>query len=91
MLGRRNRNSRRIRAPVPLCRPQIPHDLTRARTRAVAVGSRPLTAWTAAWPSLTVNLNFKLFSEPWSYILLSYSCILPCHLTLCPFHSAFSP
>jgi hypothetical protein len=25
--------------PVPLCPPQIPHDLTRARTRAAVVGS----------------------------------------------------
>jgi hypothetical protein len=30
--------------PVPLRPPQIPHDLTRARTRAAAVGSRRLTA-----------------------------------------------
>jgi hypothetical protein len=35
-------------APVPLCRPQIPHDVTRARTRDAAVGSRRLTARTAA-------------------------------------------
>jgi hypothetical protein len=27
-----------------LCQPQIPRDLTHARTRAAAVGSRPLTA-----------------------------------------------
>jgi hypothetical protein len=30
--------------PVPLCLPQIPHDLTWARTWAAAVGSRRLTA-----------------------------------------------
>jgi hypothetical protein len=30
--------------PVPLCLSQIPHDLTRVRTRAAAVGSRRLTA-----------------------------------------------
>jgi hypothetical protein len=35
---------------VPLCPPQIPHDLTRARTRAAAVGSRRLTAWAMARP-----------------------------------------
>jgi hypothetical protein len=29
---------------VPQCQPQIPHDLTWARTRAAAVGSRRLTA-----------------------------------------------
>jgi hypothetical protein len=30
--------------PVPLCPPQIPHGLTRDRTRASAVGGRRLTA-----------------------------------------------
>jgi hypothetical protein len=28
MIGRGNRNTRRKSAPVPLCPPQIPHDLT---------------------------------------------------------------
>jgi hypothetical protein len=40
-------------APVPLCPPQIPHDLTWAGTLAAAVGSRRLTAWAMA----------RLFSE----------------------------
>jgi hypothetical protein len=30
--------------PVPLCPPQIPHGLTRDRTRTSAVGGRRLTA-----------------------------------------------
>jgi hypothetical protein len=38
---RGNRSTRRKPAPVPLCSPQMPHDLTRARTWATAVGSRP--------------------------------------------------
>jgi hypothetical protein len=33
-------------APVPLCPPQIPNDLTRARTWAAPVGCRRLTACT---------------------------------------------
>jgi hypothetical protein len=33
--GRRNKSTRRKPAPVPLCPPQIPHDLTSARTRLV--------------------------------------------------------
>jgi hypothetical protein len=41
--GRGNPSSRRKSAPVPLCPPQTSHDLTRARTRAAAVGSRRLT------------------------------------------------
>jgi hypothetical protein len=49
-IGRRNRSTRRKPAPVPLCPPQIPHDLTRARTRVAAVWSRRLTAWAMARP-----------------------------------------
>jgi hypothetical protein len=42
-IGRGNRSTRRKPAPVSLCPPQIPHDLTWDRTRAAAVGSRRLT------------------------------------------------
>jgi hypothetical protein len=37
--------------PVPLCSPQIPHGLTRDRTRASAVRGRQLTAWAIARPA----------------------------------------
>jgi hypothetical protein len=50
-LGRGNRSTRRKPAPAPLYAPQIPHDQTRARTRAAAVGSQRLTAWAMARPS----------------------------------------
>jgi hypothetical protein len=43
-IGRGNRSARRKPAPVLLCPQQIPHDLTWARTRAAAMGSRRLTA-----------------------------------------------
>jgi hypothetical protein len=43
-IGRGNRSTRRNPAPAPLCPPHIPHDQTRARTRAAAVGSQRLTA-----------------------------------------------
>jgi hypothetical protein len=36
---------------VPLYPPQIPHDLTLARTRAVAMGSYSLTAWAITLPT----------------------------------------
>jgi hypothetical protein len=49
-IGRRNRSTRRKPAPVPLCPPQIPHDLTWARTRAAVVGNRRLIAWAMARP-----------------------------------------
>jgi hypothetical protein len=41
--GRGNRITRRKPAPVPLFQPQIPHDLTWARTRAAAEGSTAST------------------------------------------------
>jgi hypothetical protein len=43
-IGKGNRSTRREPVPVPLCPPQIPHDLTRAGTGAAAVGSQRLTA-----------------------------------------------
>jgi hypothetical protein len=44
MIGRRNGSTRKKTAPVPLCPPQIPHALTRARTRGTAVEKQRLTA-----------------------------------------------
>jgi hypothetical protein len=49
-IGRGNRNTRRKCAPVPLCPPQIPHDLTWAPTRAAAAERWRLTAWAMARP-----------------------------------------
>jgi hypothetical protein len=43
-IGRGNRSTLRNPAPVPLCPPQILHDLTWARTLVAAVGRRRLTA-----------------------------------------------
>jgi hypothetical protein len=48
--GRGNRSTRRKPAPVPLCPPQIQHDLTWARARAAAVGSRWLTVLAMQYP-----------------------------------------
>jgi hypothetical protein len=48
--GSENRSTRRKPSPVPLCPQQIPHDLTRAQTRAAAVGIQRLTAWAMARP-----------------------------------------
>jgi hypothetical protein len=49
-IGRGNWSTRRKPASVPLCPPQILHDLTWARTRAAAVGSQRLTAWAMTRP-----------------------------------------
>jgi hypothetical protein len=50
MIYRRNRNTRRKPASVPLCPTQIPHDLTYARTRAAAVRIWRLPAWAMPRP-----------------------------------------
>jgi hypothetical protein len=44
------KNSEKKPVPVPLCPPQFPHWLTRARTRAFAVRGRRLTTWAMARP-----------------------------------------
>jgi hypothetical protein len=49
-IGRGNGSTRRKPTPMPLCPPQNLLDLTRARTRAAAVGSQQLTAWAMARP-----------------------------------------
>jgi hypothetical protein len=43
-IGRGNRSTRRKPTPVPLCPPQIPHNLTWDQTGAAAVESQRLTA-----------------------------------------------
>jgi hypothetical protein len=42
-------------APVPLCPPQTPHDLTWAWTWATVVGSLRLTVWAMSWPRQAVT------------------------------------
>jgi hypothetical protein len=42
---RGNRSTQRKPATAPFCLPQIPHNQTRAGTRASALGSQRLTAW----------------------------------------------
>jgi hypothetical protein len=44
-------------APVPLCPPQIPYRLNRARTRASAVRRRRLTTWVMARPRAVASLR----------------------------------
>jgi hypothetical protein len=55
-IGKGNRSTRRKPVPAPLCPPQIPHDLTRARTRTAAVGSQRLTVWAVARVALSLTL-----------------------------------
>jgi hypothetical protein len=43
--GEEPRESESKSVPVPVCPPQIPHRLPWKRNRALAVGSRRLSAW----------------------------------------------
>jgi hypothetical protein len=60
-ISRGNRSTRRKSAPVQLCPPQIPYDLSWARTQTASMGSRRLTAWAMArlGTSLTWNRSTK--------------------------------
>jgi hypothetical protein len=60
--------------PVPLCPQQIPHGLTRDRTRASAVGGRRLTASATARPSIHLtswgDSNYEhLRTQRWGWSL----------------------
>jgi hypothetical protein len=61
MSGRENWSTQRKPSPVPLCSPQITHDLTWARTYAATVGSRQLTSWAKAWPTFGVYILAYIF------------------------------
>jgi hypothetical protein len=68
-ISRGIRFTRRKPAPMPLCPPQIPHDLTWARIRAAAVGSRRLTAWAMA------QLSLEGYPRPNNLSYFSSGCI----------------
>jgi hypothetical protein len=55
-IGWGNLSTRRIPATVPLCPPQMLHDMTWAGTLAAAVGSRRLTFRDKARPTRTVTV-----------------------------------
>jgi hypothetical protein len=85
-IGRGNRSTRRKPAPVPLCPPQTPHDLTWARTRAAAMKGWRLTAWSMALPSSHLcqsllrfpdknSLSFSHFPNAWYILLCSFIAI----------------
>jgi hypothetical protein len=65
-IGRGNRSTRRKLVPVPLCKPQIPLDPTRARIRAAAVESQRLTVCAMAQPAALIYsslLNENISTE----------------------------
>jgi hypothetical protein len=73
MNGRVNWSTRRKPAPVPLCPPQIPYDLSWARTQTAAVGSQQLTTWATAWPYIWYLVFLVLSSTNCDCILCIYS------------------
>jgi hypothetical protein len=69
-IGRGNRNTKRKPAPVPICQPQISHDLTWDRTQAASVVSRWITAWAVARPQST-TVTFYFYR--WTYLHIVFS------------------
>jgi hypothetical protein len=67
-IGRGNWSTRRKTVQAPLCPTQIPHDQTRARNRAAAVGRQQLTASAMARP-LSVPY-FTFYKKPTLKILV---------------------
>jgi hypothetical protein len=85
-IGKGNQSTRRKPAPAPVCPPQIPLDQTRVWTRAPAVGSQRLTAWTMARPHFdskyesntgygwSVRMKYLKHKETGSFLQTSCSC-----------------
>jgi hypothetical protein len=65
-----NRSTRRKPAPFTLCPPQIPHDLTWARTWASADGSRRLIAWAMVQLHSNFRQNGNKYTQPHSSCLV---------------------
>jgi hypothetical protein len=83
-----NRSTQRKLAPVPLCSPQIPYDLTRDRTQAASVGSPRLTAWALARPKTTVYLLVNKLQASYGTQIFITVFARTCHRTLaCSPHS----
>jgi hypothetical protein len=82
MIGRGNRNTQRKPASMLLCPTQIPHAMTRARTRTSAVGSRRLTVWARHCQKLHLtvkqctNMLYTLGMENWYTVLAINTSVL---------------
>jgi hypothetical protein len=63
-IDRGNLSTLRKPDPVPLCPPQIPHDLTFVRTQAATAGNRRLTALTTAWLFPRISLYICVWIHP---------------------------
>jgi hypothetical protein len=63
IIGRETQSTRRKYVTVPFFPPQIPCNLTWAKTRAVAIWSRQLTAWDTARPLFLTCFTFRFWSK----------------------------
>jgi hypothetical protein len=75
-IGRGNRSSRIKPASIQFCPPQIPHDLTRARTRATTVGSRRLTPEQWHGHCNTAFFSFRRAEPRSDWSMYPSSCVL---------------
>jgi hypothetical protein len=75
--GRGNRSTRRKPTPVPLCPPQIQHDLIQAQTRAAGVGSQRLTASAMARPHTVITTGLYIYHALPSFYKLRFWIRIP--------------
>jgi hypothetical protein len=68
----KSKYSGRKPVPVSLCPPQIPHGLTRDRTRPCAVRIRRLTAWAMARPFLSDFVMWVKFGRDLGLLISIY-------------------
>jgi hypothetical protein len=88
-IDRGNQSTQRKPAPVPLCPPQIPHDLAQARSRASVVESQQLTALATAqsFQIVTIMLSGKA-DKMLVYISIQSSTLSVTWYEIC-FHKKF--
>jgi hypothetical protein len=60
-IDRWNQTTWRKPAPLQLCSPQIPYDLTRDKTQAIMMGSQQLLAWAMVWLYIFYRCCYCLF------------------------------
>jgi hypothetical protein len=86
-----NRSTRRKPAPVTVCPPQIPLDLTRPRNRATAVGSWRLTTWPRPYQYLMIfwYSEFSSGTRPSKLLLLKIIALWVSRFTFCIFVKTF--
>jgi hypothetical protein len=88
IISKGNFRTRRKPAPVPLCPPQLPHEMIQAQTRAAAVGSRRISARVTGPTSVYMIIGCVVADQndlsphkPWE---LGFGFIFKCQYTRAP-------